>query len=641
MNLLDNYFASPLIITSLILALLALGYSITTLLRRLAKASKFHRFGLIAIHILSFIAIVGLLFQPYYFVSATSSLKLFIQDKQEPSPQLGPNEYLLVDSIDALTPNYVIKYQDQIILEPEQLLERHPSLSELIVYGDGLSESQWESFKMQKVSFDRAPIQTGIISPSWQKTISNGNQISFSGTLQVADKDLYKVEFIDPAEQVVAEAKVRAGDFFTLVSTPKIDGLHLYRLRILNGDGQQVAEEIIPVIVEETSGAKILVVQSAPSFEVKQLQNWAAEYGATFLTKTKISKELYSTRSTNSQQPLDKLSKRSPINSETLEQFDMLIMDGREFLTLKLEQLKLLEEAINNGLGLLILTDQELIDTTSESIPKLLSAFSLNTLAKSTQADIQLVSENNSVVPISETVLLSALPLYVRGEKEEAFVTLIETPKQQVIVAKMRKQLGSVSVSILKETHRLVTSSQKQEYSRIWQHLISNIARVKNQHKIEISAIDNDWAVNQRMMICEKNDTTEENSLSKVSIFQALLPAEFRDNLQPAHIVSMQQNSNFPTNYCGYFWPTQAGWHTLSTLRNSEPHSNVFYVHNSDSWKANIQNNKIKATKIRAKQPSRVADIQEKKVQISDWLFWSLLIVCYSLIWIERKYWNV
>ena len=221
-----------------------------------------------------------------------------------------------------------------------------------------MTMQQWQRFKQRKGSNDPAisvtlkkgSAVTGLVSMRWQRQLNRGQWQRVSGVLQVAPAEakgnlqqtLYHVYLKDPAGQVVAQQAVRDGETFELLVNVKTEGLWQYQLALAKAsDDITVVEENLAFEVTRPSFAKLLIRQSAPSFETRHVKNWAVEQGAQVTVETQISKNRYISQHANYPQEDRSDEKTAQVDSfdtlSTLNQYDLLIIDARKDRCLILE----------------------------------------------------------------------------------------------------------------------------------------------------------------------------------------------------------------------------------------------------------------------------------------------------------------
>ena len=631
----------------LLLVVSTFSYSTFKLNRRQASRPLSYRIFFSSLNLIFSLSVLGLLLQPSFPSSEPTLATIYIANQGNLPKELKSNEYLYLKDDIELDYDYLARYRQNILYQPEQVLLKQPTLKRLLIIGDGLLPSQLAQFHQLELSMQPNPVTTGVIFPSWQPNLDAGSQLEFSATFQSADQSIYRVKLINPAQQVEDEVSVINGDNFVLNALPKVTGNHLYQLVISDQTENVVSEQSIPIVVNQSTSAKILIVQSAPSFESKHIQNWAGEMGAEILIRTRISKDKFMTRSTNFSQTL-KSKPQFLISEKALAQFDVLILDGREWQFFDQQEINNLAKAVKDGLGIVVRTDGSLSSEDSDQLPDLLSRFGIKPITQNIRVDLIAHNQLDDSRIFADSVLLSAEPLFNIQKSVKHLAPLIVTPQGYVVVAQKHYGLGKITLSVIKQSHQLRTSSQARAHSQLWSHIIGNTARTYNAPAIALESEMGIILQNHKIDLCSESDPlTEKQSavdsneidLSKSNI-KKKEAAEIRTlNLSSSLTsvkVDLRTTRMNSRKHCGSYWPSASGWQKVIVSGIER----YFYVHPANSWLAAQQNARLNATQTRIAtwNPATFESNQQKP--INDWYYWLLIVVCTSLIWIERKFWS-
>ena len=165
--------------------------------------------------------------------------------------------------------------------DPAVVLLNNPNLTSLTVKGFGLNAAQWTPFTGVEIDHQPPPAVTaGPVELSWSRQLLLGNRLTIAGRYQNNDANpkangIVTVKLLDPAATVVSQTLIKNHQRFQLSDTPKAMGHYAYRLNVVSEQNELLNDEVIPLVVSKAPAAKLLVVQSAPSFESKHLKNWA------------------------------------------------------------------------------------------------------------------------------------------------------------------------------------------------------------------------------------------------------------------------------------------------------------------------------------------------------------------------------
>ncbi len=624
-------------VSAFLLALVAFFISVKFAAQRLAAESP-NRFKLIVLlNIVAMIGLGGFIFKPKTQTHSIDSVQL-----------ITPGE--IVATIDGNRPTYwltptqeqIKKYHirfNQQLLSIGQLNQRVPYIDTLVVYGDGLDANAWDKVSASRVQFKSTPLKTGIIDAQWRTEINLGEFLSVSGKLQVPRQKtnmLYKVALVDPAGEEVDTAIVRSGDFFTLADRPKLFGNHLYHLAIRSNEREnniQIVSEKINVSVKKATGLSMMVLESSPSFETRQIQEWATRNGASVLVKTQMSKDRYITRAINREKPAS-----TPLSVALLSQFDLLVADARIFALLSNEQLDAIQEAITQGMGLIVLADYSLFEKNNQThwLRKLFGINeTLNQPEDSNLKPIYWFNDNAEMVSVKD-LFLPVIQAEFTNQTELS--ALVFDERGVPLMASRSYGQGKVAVSLVRETFRWVNNEALSLYSHYWQTLFKRLARLESKRAIDFGESGNQVYAGGMLRVCVGGESDSD------------LYWHAHKNVESILLQSLAQ---FRLVNCGIIWPRESGWKKISNLPThvnaNESESNTknskveslersVYVHSSDSWQAQRQKERQDATLGKIAQSSH-SDNRLKKVlkPISHWIFGWIFIASAGLIWWERK----
>ena len=539
--------------------------------------------------------------------------------------------------------NRLPMFRPKVVREPEDMIWAEPTLQHLVVIGDGMTMQQWQRFKQRKGSNDPAisvtlkkgSAVTGLVSMRWQRQLNRGQWQRVSGVLQVAPAEaignlqqtIYHVYLKDPAGQVVAQQAVRDGETFELLVNVKTEGLWQYQLALAKAsDDITVVEENLAFEVTRPSLAKLLIRQSAPSFETRHVKNWAVEQGAQVTVETQISKNRYISQHANYPQEDRSDEKTAQVDSfdtlSTLDQYDLLIIDARGLMKLSQHQQDNLAVAVKRGLGVLVIGDSTLF--TENNLPGVLNQFRISH-GSTIESDQSLLSWQFDQAGEPLNVIAADIPA-------SSGFSFVKGAEGRVIVPGTHLGLGKVAISLTNQTYQWRTAGQRQLYSRYWQFLFESLARqslapyllpVENDHlNIARQPLPSCFSVN-------------ENLYSRLADYA--LRYEGAEGKPVALIPQVDEvNQNMA---CGVIYPASSGWQRITLSANEETLSHSLYVYNESDWPAWQQQRKHSAGK-RMQNAMQAGLTQTYWTEISLWpLWWGLLLMC-SLLWIERKFWT-
>ena len=613
---------------ALLFAIAALFISCRAASIRLVKHNQ-RKWFVIIINVISILAITGFIFQPSWKSTEGQVITLITSSTDESnSPSKNLPDFLWYRPTKQQVEVFQIDFE-QIIFSPEQLNLRYPKINKLIIRGDGLTSEEWQRIDADKIEYSSASITPGFVNPQWRKQVNIGDFFSVSGKVRagfseslspVVKSKILKVELIDPAGQVVAANDTLDGEYFHLQHRPKLLGNHIYKIelsRLVKNVKEIIASEKVGFSVIEQPGLDLLILQSAPSFETKQLQNWAAESGASILVKSQISKDKFISKQINFADL-----KQDNLSRELFEQFDLMVADSRALVLLNPATSEALLESIRNGLGIIVLADYSQLEDANSS-HWLQKEFRLINEDSQDSAQLYWSNDNAGLVSQSEVFLPR---IQARFEKTDNLQSQVFSSDGEVLVSSIERGKGKIGLSLVRETARWVTSGELTIYSHYWQSLIRQISRRAAKKQIDLFGISNILSENQRARVCI-------NDIDSSSLTLRSPP-----NSQQVLLQSSKSNGN---SKCGLFWP-EASWSTIEyTGEKGNIHSQSFYAASTSDWKTHHQILRISASLNRANKTNQSKSLDAKNfIPISLWWFWWILMASAFLLWIEKKFFD-
>jgi hypothetical protein len=598
---------SPLeIAVALLLAVVFLG-SVFAAWKRLGGSSRARWAGVALLNAAACLAIFALLAPPVLLRPATDSVILLTEGAQS-APGAAANAYVAPGAGDyGRGPGY--------LLDAGQLSLRETALGTLTVTGHGLEAAQWQRFPDDlAIDFDPPPLG-GLIAATWQRSLPQGEPLIVTGRYaEVPSEDATTIELLDPAGLTVAEHDLLSGDTFELITRPKAPGLLEYRLRVLGKEGE-LHTEPVPVYVRSGERPMLYVLQSAPSFETRQLRNWAGDSGATLVVDTVITKGRELRQLVNADRLAD-----DRLSPALLGITGLAVVDGRAWAGLDAGLRSWFEAAVREGMGLLILADGDLAAHLEEDDP-LLRGFEL--------AERQ--RDEDGYVPVwegSQSQQQLPLPGLELVNRKGAALTRIESG--EVVEAYRNIGLGRVAISILRERHRWLTSGDEATYTAYWARLMGRLGRPAPLPYL-LPQSDDAWPrPHRRVRLCAMAGDTD--------VSFEVAPLQGKPMLE---LESAAPSVGGPRR-CAEFWPGRAGWHRarLYAGDDSEGRSEAyFYVFGEHQWQTQWRYSRQQATLQRASASAsdQVATTLTARVDIDPLWPWLVFMISAGLLWLERR----
>jgi hypothetical protein len=600
---------SPWVITLVTLSLLWIEWRVW---QRLANRQRL-RWGLVAgLNVAAFF-IIALLLSGHRATRPTESATLHTDGMIKPKADFS---YGSVYSLPAETEPP--SGQGQAIIAPGQLALREPKLKRLIVTGHGLSKSDWQQLPDElEISFT-PPADTRIVAPQWPRVLTLGETLVVTGSLVTEEsRGNLQLELLDPAGAVVDRLSASSGVDFSLRAIPRSTGPLLYRLRLTNGE-TPLSDEPVGVDIRSGDPLQLLLLQSAPSFELRQLANWAGDRGNPVVSLIRLSSGRTLSRGMNLDPDFS-----MQMSPGLLAVTDLTVLDGRAWVELAERERDWLLQAVDEGMGLLLLTDAAFVEAQQQATlgwPTALRLSEWPANPASAEAMIRPLWPGG----ISERPLPQPAWRLSRGDHH----ALSWTNSGQPLDAWVASGQGRLGLSTLEGRYRWVTTGDTASWSGYWAQLISMLARANPDARLVAPDHRELYSVDSRQLLCTHAETVMEMSWQS-----------------PAHpeAVSLGQpvNSNlYGQVQCAAHWAEHAGWQLLE-LRETDSDRLIDqqwrYILQPDEWQAARSWLRARATVARAGASIGQASPSRSDTGVSPLTLWLLLLVTLGLLWLERQ----
>jgi hypothetical protein len=640
-SVLDNLLLNPAFsglagITSIGIVLLGIGLALTVWLafRRLGGAHVYRFTGVVLLNVIAAICIASWLFDIRWQSPDIVSATLLTQNSDE----VAVPAYTVEGTLYTLDRRAPADSDSTVLLNLYQLAAAEPDLQQLQIVGDGLSRAQWDRLtktlgRPLSVTFVQSQPLLGLVDLRWSKRLVPGEYQQVSGKLQGDNPSVnrtYSVSLLDPGGAVVAQQTLSPAQGFEFNVVPRTKGQWVYRLAITEfkgGEpdvGKPEVEEPVAFEVRPRSMPRVLVVQSAPSFETRHVKRWLGQAGARVSLVTQISQDKHMTQHVNVSP--DVLVTDHPIRQRTLHEIDLLIMDGRALTTLSRDDQDYLIQAVATGMGLLVTIDASLaaqltVGGTVDGIDWL-TGFSMTQTADNRAEYFGIPTWPNSDIQ-------QALPLWPNRLSALAGQSLVRGADEEVLIAAENHGLGILALSRINTSYQWQLQGRAQDYGHFWQYLMARISRNDQLPRWYDPLVSNVDYVNQPVKACAQVPKGQ--------------PAMYAGGVN-APTIPLLPTAQWlmPDQYCMSAWPMTQGWHQFEIKTQSlvsKPRLARFIYGDSD-WQAWRQADKRRATLAMAMANQQTVAPVAVFRQIDPRMFWWLLVVASSLLWVERRHFS-
>jgi hypothetical protein len=607
-----------------LLLLISLLLTLRGVTKRLFKRAPKRAFAVVLTNVIAYAAVYLLLLQPRIEYAADQAILLVTEGADLSDDRLNGAATLYV-APDAAGKSPVSKSLANAnwLLDIEQLKLREPGLNTVEVLGFGLDASQWQHFADDlEIKFEPAAV-SGFAGMRWQRSLSEGETLFVRGHYSQADNDaIIDIRLLDPASNVVGETRIKNGQDFELATRVKTRGHLEYTLQAWRSD-MLLSGQVLPLEAGQGDRINIMIQQSAPSFETRALKAYAAAAGHRLRFQSFISKGKSVRQSANLSDDED-----STFSPAVLAGQDLLIIDGRSLAGLPATHRQWLQDAVGEGLGLLIMADSDLLKNFSQLDSNLLSGFNLAPL---TGVELMVVPRLLKGGPRNwqQPVIAAGMEL----SADDADV-LMDDGYGRSLVLKRASGLGHVSISLVGHVHSWLTAGHRADWGDYWSAMIEPLARQRDGSYLLPAPETGLFRVNRRVAVCAFSPGQD--------LSVTITPENLENQPTRLELELAVDNLNSPRR-CAWFWPEASGWHLLELSAGGAENPldrQAIYVFRDDQWTAEQRELRVVATRAKASgsnaEPSATS-VKRTTAPLDVFWPWLILVLSATLLWLERK----
>jgi hypothetical protein len=460
------------------------------------------------------------------------------------------------------------------------------------ILGDGLPYYEQEKIT-SSYFFLPSKLPAGVTQLNAPRSVRVNQTATISGTINTQGTTIIILEEPGGGKDSVVLTG-RGTKPFSLSFQTRQAGLFRYAVSLRDSLTTKM-EGHLPIEVTPESRMNILFVQKYPSAEVRYLKNFLSEKGHALIVRSQISKNDFHYEFVNRESArIDRLT------SESLNEFDLLIMDSESLRGLSASELKSLEQSSKEGLGVVILMNE--VDLKSK-LP-LLNA-SLKTYAHDT---VHLSIKSQSIV-------LPALPVSVLSGSS---ITPVTTSAARILSGYKHEVAGKVGFQLLHETYRLLLEGKATEYATLWSPLLESTARLK--------------AESFKIQLTNSFPYYQDEPLA-VQVISSKDEPELKNNTT---LLPLQEDVLIDDYWHTTTWTGKPGWHTLTTQDSTALH---YYVSPENEWStlriANQQRQHVsnESSAITKKESTLITEHKT----ISPLWFFIIFLLASGFLWLAPK----
>ena len=408
-------------------------------------------------------------------------------------------------------------------------LRQNTGTRELVIIGQGLPARD-RDIALPPLRFLPGAAPHGLVELQAPPLLAPG--AAFTVHSRVQGMSDVRVELLDTAGHRADIAKADAAGRIALNASARDPGDVSFTLRVLDGSGKVLDQLPVPVRVRATAAPTIRVLAGAPGPELKYLQRWATDIGATLQTSMLIGAGLQLGDAP------------AALDAASLARLDLLLLDERRLAALSSAQRAAITGALRGGLGVLVRTSGALDGNARRALREWgLEARGGDQTRLVTLRTITDAEQNKTPLAVERFNL----------EFSSAdVVPLLRAADGSAIGGWRALGLGRVGVLPITDSYALVLSGHADVHAELWNAALANLARsIPDSPTLQLPA----WAwSSERISLCGLPAAAQ--MIAEDGSRAELLPDPSADN-------------------CVAAWPREAGWHRVEA---GELHDNILLL---------------------------------------------------------------
>ena len=495
-------------------------------------------------------------------------------------------------------------------------LRQHPGTQALVLQGDGLAARDRDVALPRQVTLQPAAAPRGWVALQPPAITVPGAPFTVRARAQgVAGA---RAELLDPAGVVVDRATPGRDGSVVLDGVARASGRSEFSLRLLDADRHVVDTVPVPLQTDDAPGVRVLVLAGAPSPELKYLRRWATDTGL----------ELHAQASAGAGVVLGD----APValTAARLTATDVLILDERSVAALGPPQRAAVQQALRDGLGVLVRSSGPLTDGTrqtlrswglgisgsNQSLPLRLAADPDPALLQARRGPQRAASAPTAAIDEADSTSHNApLPALEQFNLHALNATpLLHDASGAALGGWRDVGRGRLALLPLTDSYRLVLAGRDDRHAELWSSVVAALARPLAPPASVRLGSATAWA-GERIALCALADGTTVRSPQGATVVLHIDPGTAGDR-------------------CAGYWPQQAGWHQVQMGARTQ----AFYVFDPAHARAMHRQQTRDATALRITAAGGT-DAQATRAVPGPRLPWLLAFVLAAglLWWLERR----
>lgn len=470
-------------------------------------------------------------------------------------------------------------------------LRLHPHTRRLIVLGEGLPARDRDT-SLPPLDLRPPAPAPGLVELHAPAPLAPGGR--FVAVTRVQGLPDARVELLDPSGQPVDTDTPDADGYVRLDASARGPGDVTFTLRLRDGQGRPHSLLPLPVRVRAAPAPTLRLLAGAPGPEWKYLQRWAADSGAGVQASIRVGGGMQIGNAPDTLTP------------QALAQLDLLLLDERRLGSLGHTEQAMIDQAIREGLGVLLRLDGPL-DTPSRRV---LQRWGVTAVGSGEPARVKLEGVARTADAVDQAEALPSLTRFnLRIANSEA-PALLRDEAGRGIGGWQARGLGRIGVLPLSDTYTWVLAGHEADHAGLWTAVIGRLARPRSNPPLAALPAWG-WA-GERLSLC---------------------------NL-PAGAFALAPDGN-PTPLapdpgaggCSGYWPGQPGWHRIHAGRDE---MGVLLLDPGQAHPMHAQHVRIANRSLQAVSVTRKVDAPPLPGPRWPWLV-AFIAATGLLWWLERR----
>jgi hypothetical protein len=465
-----------------------------------------------------------------------------------------------------------------------------------LVLGNGLPAFAWRQLNRSSVNYISGHLPTGTTAIhipdrvyTNRKTIVQGNYVSTGGNVTITLKS--------PAGMEDSVTFTKQGVHpFKLSFAPRQAGNFLYEL--ITKEADQIHSEPLPIVVRQDIPYKTLFLQQQPTFENQYLKNFLSDKNHSVVLRSQLSRSIFRYEYIN--HPSVQI---NTLSQKILSDFDLVIVDFETLQSISPTEIKTLEEAIESGLGLLVLMHEQ--PTSNRSIAKLIPWKTVSLKTDTT----------NIILDAGKTINL-AVSQFAFVDESSSPQSILQN-KRGILAGFTYRGSGKVGFQLLQNTYPLILQGDTLNYSKLWSPVLEQITR--SQSVANAIQIKNAFPIYIHQPV-------------DIEVTSADTTPELKDD---STILPLTEDVRIDNIWHATTWAGNSGWHVLTTRDSVQL---PYYISPDDSWKSLYAANLIDLSQQHGIKRKEISDSKGiAYTPVPPLIFFIILLLSLGILWVAPK----